>query len=91
MSRVRHYLSKLPDCDDALRRLADVLQVPATCRNHVCRRTERCQGGYGPPCYFERRKFFADAVLDDMHEYRERWAERRRNIEALFRGEAPPL
>jgi len=29
MSRVRHYLSKLPDCDDALRRLADVLQVPA--------------------------------------------------------------
>ena len=29
MSRVRHYLSKLSDCDDALRRLADVLQVPA--------------------------------------------------------------
>ncbi|PVE23519.1 hypothetical protein DC522_15355 [Microvirga sp. KLBC 81] len=87
MSRVRHYLSTLPDCDDALRRLADVLDVPATCRKHACRRAERCQGGYGPPCYFERRKFFADAVLDAMPEYRTRWAERRRSIAALFRGE----
>ena len=43
MSRVRHYLSTLPDCDDALRRLADVLQVPATCRKSACRRAERCR------------------------------------------------
>ncbi len=90
MSRVRHYLSTLPDCDDALRRLADVLQVHATCRKRTCRREERCQGGYGPPCYFDRRKFFADAVLDDMHTYRQRCDERRRSVEALFRGEWVP-
>jgi hypothetical protein len=87
MSRARQYLSTLPDCDDALRRLADVLHVPATCRKRGCRKAERCQGGYGPPCYFDRRKFFADAVLDDMHAYRTDWDARRRSIEAMFRGE----
>jgi hypothetical protein len=85
MSRAQAFLSKLPDCDDALRRLADVLQVPATCRRRACRRERRCEGGYGPPCYFERRKFFADAVLEQMHEYRHYWAEQRASIEAVLR------
>jgi hypothetical protein len=43
----------------------------STCR---CR-DRRCQGGYGPPCFFERRTFSADVLCDDMHDYRESWAE----------------
>lgn len=71
MSHIRTLLSRMPDADDTLRRLADVIQVPATCRRRACRNEARCQGGYGPPCYYENRKRFADAVLDEMHEHRE--------------------
>ncbi|MGO4705514.1 hypothetical protein AB4072_07035 [Microvirga sp. 2MCAF38] len=57
MSRVQATLSKLPDCDDTLRRLADILGVPSTCRKRACRIEGTCQGGYGPPCFFARREF----------------------------------
>ena len=36
-SRLEYLLSKIPDCDDALRRLADVHRVPAACRRRPCR------------------------------------------------------
>ncbi len=86
MSRVRTILSRMPDADDALRRLADVIQVPETCRKRACRSHGRCQGGYGPPCYFENRKRFADAVLEDMHQHREFWVAQRASCEAALRG-----
>ena len=87
MSRVQHILSRLPDADDALRRLADVIQVPQTCcRRRACRSQGRCQGGFGPPCYHEHRKRFADAVLEEMQEHREVWIKERIQFEALLRG-----
>ena len=85
MSRVRTILARMPDADDVLRRLADVIQVPQTCRRRACRNEGRCQGGYGPPCYFENRKRFADAVLEEMEEHRERWNAQRDSLEALLR------
>jgi hypothetical protein len=85
MSRVRTILARMPDADDVLRRLADVIQVPQTCRRRMCRNQGRCQGGYGPPCYFEDRKRFADAVLEDMHGYREFWIAQRTSFEAVLR------
>ena len=86
MSRVRAILDRMPDADDALRRLADAIQVPSTCRRRRCREQGRCQGGYGPPCYFENRKRFADAVLEDMHQHRAYWDEHRAGWEADLRG-----
>ncbi|MEE1612451.1 hypothetical protein [Microvirga sp. CF3016] len=85
MSRVRHILSDLPDPDDTLRRLADVIRMPQTCRKRSCRNEGRCKGGLGPPCYFEHRKRFADAVLEEMQEYRAVWIKERATIEALLR------
>ncbi|MGO4571690.1 hypothetical protein [Microvirga sp. 2TAF3] len=85
MNRTQQILSKLPDCDDALRRLADVLKVPATCRKRACRREGNCQGGYGPPCYFEHRDLFAEAVRERMHEYRDYWSGQREGMRAILR------
>jgi hypothetical protein len=82
MKRFHPILSELPDCDDTLRRLADVLQVPLTCRRSRCRRTDSCQGGYGPPCYRESRRAFVDGVREQMQEYREYWHDRYRTIQA---------
>lgn len=83
--RTQSILSHLPDPDDALRRLADVLRVHETCRKRACRREECCQGGFGPPCYFEKRDLFAQAVGERMHEYRERWAAARATLKASLR------
>lgn len=85
MSRVESILSKFPDCDDALRRLADVLQVPLTCRKNRCRREGLCQGGYGPPCYFENRHVFVDGVAEQMQEHRDYWNRQRETIRAALR------
>ncbi|MCB5173721.1 hypothetical protein [Microvirga lenta] len=85
MNRTDAILSKLPDADDALRRLSDVLRVHATCRKRACRREESCQGGYGPPCYFEKRTVFAQAVAEHMHEHRQLWAETRATLRASLR------
>jgi hypothetical protein len=82
MKRFHPTLSELPDCDDTLRRLADVLQVPLTCRRTRCRRTGQCQGGFGPPCYRECRRAFVDGVREQMQEYREYWHDRYRTIQA---------
>ena len=75
----------MPDCDDALRRLADVLRMPETCRRRGCREAGGCQGGYGPPCYFEHRAFFAEAFGEHMHEYRQLWAAHRDTVRAALR------
>jgi hypothetical protein len=85
MSRVEAVLSKLPDCDDALRRLSDVLQVPSECRKRACRREGSCQGGYGPPCFFERREFFSEALRERMHEYRHYWDRQRETMRAALK------
>lgn len=90
MTRISHrrtdrILSQLPDPDDALRRLADVLRVPETCRKRACRTEGSCQGGFGPPCYFEKRALFTEAVGERMHEYRERWAATRATLRASLR------
>ncbi len=85
MSRVRTILASVPDADDVLRRLADVIHVPETCRRRACRNMGRCQGGYGPPCYFEDRKRFADAVLEEMHQHREFWTAHRASLEIALR------
>jgi len=42
MSRVQHILSRMPDADDALRRLANVIPVPAICRKDARRSDRRC-------------------------------------------------
>ncbi|QRM27425.1 hypothetical protein [Microvirga sp. VF16] len=85
MSRVQHILSRMPDVDDALRRLADVIHMPGECRKRSCRNERRCQGGLGPPCFFENRKRFADAVLEEMHEHRTFWIDQRASFEAALR------
>ncbi|WP_445503144.1 hypothetical protein [Microvirga sp. G4-2] len=85
MSRIHPMLHALPDCDDVLRRLADVLQIPLTCRNARCRRKGLCQGGYGPPCYFESRQDFVKGVGEQMQEYRAFWHERRETLKASLR------
>ena len=85
MSRIRPFLPNLPDCDDTLRRLADVLLVPETCRKRACRKAMRCQGGYGPPCFFDRQRFFTRSVLDNMNVYREYWDEEREKVETALR------
>ena len=84
-SRTERVLFKLPDCDDTLRRLADVLRVPPECRRRACRREGSCQGGYGPSCFFEKREFFADAPRDNMHDYRQLWTEQRAMLRASLR------
>jgi len=82
MKRFHPILSEIPDCDDTLRRLSDVLQMPLTCRKSRCRRTGECQGGYGPPCYLESRDDFVKGVRDQMPEYREYWHRQYRTIVA---------
>ena len=42
-------------------------------------------GGFGPPCFLESRKRFADAVLEEMQEHREHLINQRANLEALLR------
>jgi hypothetical protein len=78
MSRARFPFLTFPDCDDTLRRLADVLQLPLTCRQKRCRREGCCQGGFGPPCYFEQHEDFVTGVREQMQEYRNYWANQRR-------------
>jgi hypothetical protein len=85
MSRAQAFLDRLPNPDEALRSLSDVLQVPLSCRKRACRRERRCQGGYGPPCYFAHRKLFSVAVREGMREFRQYWDEQRRSIEAVMR------
>ncbi|MBL0405309.1 hypothetical protein JKG68_15165 [Microvirga aerilata] len=85
MSRVRTILAGLPDADDVLRRLADVIQVPSGCRRRGCRTQGLCQGGFGPPCFLENRKRFSDAVLEEMAEHRQHWIDQRARIETLLR------
>jgi hypothetical protein len=85
-SRTDFALSRVPDPDDALRRLADVLRMPAECRKRTCRIEGRCQGGYGPPCFFEQREFFSDALRDRMPEYRDIWEEHRTTVRQMMRG-----
>ena len=85
MSRVRTILAGLPDADEAMRRLANVIQAPSTCRRRLCRLQGFCRGGFGPPCFFENRKRFADAVLEEMQEHREHWINQRANLETLLR------
>jgi hypothetical protein len=71
-------LFDMPDFDDTLRRLSDLLRAHKICRNRTCRRNESCQGGYGPPCYLQQRHLFADAVRYELDEYRAYWNEQRR-------------
>jgi hypothetical protein len=85
MSRIERVLSKLPDCEEALRRLADVLQMPAACRKRACRREGRCQGGYGPPWYFEKRDVFADSIREGMRDHRDYWDRQRESLRTLLR------
>lgn len=77
MPRIKDALSKLPDCDDALRRLSDVLTIPLRCRRRACRREGACQGGFGPPCFFEHRTFIVDTLHENLEPYRDYWRERR--------------
>ncbi|QFU16046.1 hypothetical protein [Microvirga thermotolerans] len=85
MSPADRILSRLPDPDDVLRRLADVLQLPARCRRRACRREHGCQGGYGPPCYLAHRQMFAEAVGEGLHQARVHWREQRESLRAILR------
>ena len=84
-SRRRRILACLPDADDALRLLADAIQAPEACRKRVCRAAQRCQGGFGPPCFLADRRRFADAVREEMDEHRAFWAAHRARLEADLR------
>ncbi|HZH11691.1 MAG TPA: hypothetical protein VEZ24_15115 [Microvirga sp.] len=85
MSRAAPPLFPFPDCNDTLRRLADVLQIPLTCRKKSCRREGQCQGGYGPPCYFENHEDFVAGVRGQMEEYRDYWNRQRKTVTATLR------
>ncbi|MBM6582321.1 hypothetical protein ILT44_19130 [Microvirga sp. BT689] len=72
----------MPDFDDTLQRLSDLLRAHRLCRRRTCRHHESCQGGYGPPCYLQQRQLFADAVRYELDEYRTFWSEQRRRAKA---------
>ena len=78
-------LFDMPDFDDTLRRLSDLLRAHKICRNRTCRRNESCQGGYGPPCYLQQRHLFADAVRCELDEYRAHWSKQREAAKAALR------
>ncbi len=82
-------LLDIPDCDDILRRLSDLLRIHKICRRRACRRNARCQGGYGPPCYLERRHWFVEGLEYEMDECRAYWDEMRLQA-ALKRPRARP-
>jgi hypothetical protein len=78
-------LFDMPDYDDTLRRLSDLLMAHRICRKRTCRRNESCQGGYGPPCYLQQRHLFADAVRCELDEYRAHWSKQREAAKAALR------
>jgi hypothetical protein len=55
-------LFSMPDFDDTLIRLSDLIMMHKICRRRTCRHNEGCQGGFGPPCYLHYRHHFVDAV-----------------------------
>jgi hypothetical protein len=71
-------LFDMPDFDDTLCRLSNLLMAHRICRQRTCRRNESCQGGFGPPCHLQQRILFADAVRYELDEYRAYWNEQRR-------------
>jgi len=71
-------LCNMPDFDDTMRRLSDLLRTHRICRRRTCRWNESCQGGFGPPCYLQHRQLFADAVRYELDEYRIFWGNQRR-------------
>jgi hypothetical protein len=75
-------LFNMPDFDDTLIRLSDLLMMHKICRRRTCRWHEGCQGGFGPPCYLQRRHLFADAVRYELDEYRAYWRDQRRRAKA---------
>ena len=75
-------LFDMPDFDDTLRRLSNLLMAHKICRKRACRWNESCQGRYGPPCYLQQRNLFADAVRCELDEYRAFWYEQRRKAKA---------
>jgi hypothetical protein len=75
-------LCNMPDFDDTLRRLSDLLRAHRLCRKRTCRWNESCQGGYGPPCYLQQRNLFADAVRYELDEYRAYWNAQQRKARA---------
>jgi len=70
-------LFNMPDFDDTLKRLSDLLRAHRICRRRTCRHNEECQGGFGPPCYLQQRHLFADAVRYELDEYRAYWTQQR--------------
>ena len=75
-------LFDMPDFDDTLVRLANLLMMHKICRRRTCRWHEGCQGGFGPPCYLQQRHLFADAVRYELDDYRAFWTEQRRRAKA---------
>ena len=71
-------LFDMPDFDDTLKRLSDLIMAHKICRRRTCRKNEGYQGGFGPPCYLQQRGLFADAVLYELDEYRAYWGEQRK-------------
>ncbi|MEE1609702.1 hypothetical protein [Microvirga sp. CF3016] len=71
-------LFDMPDFDDTLQRLSNLLRAHRLCRQRSCRRNESCQGGFGPPCYLQQRHLFADAVRCELDDYRAYWGRQRR-------------
>lgn len=76
-------LFAMPDFDDTLRRLSDLLMAYKICRKRACQREECCQGGYGPPCFLQQRNLFADAIRYELDEYRLYWSEQRKRANRL--------
>jgi hypothetical protein len=80
-------LDGIADPSDLLRQLSDLFCLPLGCRRNACRRTERCHGGEGPPCFHEDRKFFAEAMQAGLRETRRFWKRQR----ALAAEAAPSM
>jgi hypothetical protein len=70
-------LEGLPDIDDLVRQLSDFIDYPVLCRNRACRLSERCQGGYGPPCFDADREVFAEHMRNGLREMRRFWKRQR--------------
>jgi hypothetical protein len=73
----RRSVEDLPELDEVLRQLSSLLELPLDCRRIACRRSARCQGGEGPPCFYRKREFIAKCIQSGLRDTRRFWKRQR--------------